>query len=65
MAGIVTFLVYSAGMGIPIILTTILLAKTKDYLLTRIIRAMPWFQKISSFLLISIGIYLILYTLIL
>jgi cytochrome c biogenesis protein CcdA/peroxiredoxin len=65
MAGIVTFLVYSAGMGIPIILTTILLAKTKDYLLTRIIRAMPWFQKISSVLLISIGIYLILYTLIL
>jgi cytochrome c biogenesis protein CcdA/PKD repeat protein/thiol-disulfide isomerase/thioredoxin len=64
-AGIVTFLVYAAGMGIPIILTTILLAKTKDYLLNRIIRAMPWFQKISSLLLIVIGSYLILYTLIL
>ena len=65
MSGIVTFLVYSAGMGIPIILTTILVAKTKNYLLTRIIQAMPWFQKISSVLLISIGIYLIMYTLIL
>jgi cytochrome c biogenesis protein CcdA len=64
-AGIVTFLVYAAGMGLPIILTTILLAKTKDYLLNRIIRAMPWFQKISSLLLIVIGIYLIMYILIL
>jgi cytochrome c biogenesis protein CcdA/PKD repeat protein/glutathione peroxidase-family protein len=64
-AGIVTFLVYSAGMGIPIILTTILLAKTKDYLLSRIMRAMPWFQKISSVLLIGIGIYLIMYILVL
>jgi cytochrome c biogenesis protein CcdA/PKD repeat protein/peroxiredoxin len=61
LAGIVTFVVYAIGMGLPILLITILLAKTKTQLLNRVMNVMPWFEKISSVIIIAIGIYLISY----
>jgi len=51
--------VYAMGMGLPIIITTILVAKAKKFMLKRIMKMMPWFQKISGIVLITIGIYLI------
>jgi cytochrome c biogenesis protein CcdA len=61
LAGIITFVVYAIGMGLPILLITILLAKTKTQLLARVMNVMPWFEKISSVIIIAIGIYLISY----
>jgi cytochrome c biogenesis protein CcdA/cytochrome oxidase Cu insertion factor (SCO1/SenC/PrrC family) len=61
LAGIVTFAVYAIGMGLPILLITILLSKTKTQLLARVMHVMPWFQKISSLVIIAIGVYLISY----
>jgi cytochrome c biogenesis protein CcdA len=61
LSGILTFLVYALGMGLPILLITILLAKTKTQLLNRVMHIMPWFEKISSIIIIAIGIYLISY----
>ncbi|MFQ5758117.1 MAG: cytochrome c biogenesis CcdA family protein, partial [Candidatus Bathyarchaeia archaeon] len=57
--GTITFVVYAIGMGLPIIVTTILVAKAKKLLLERIVKATPWFQKISGIVLIIIGVYLI------
>jgi cytochrome c biogenesis protein CcdA/PKD repeat protein/peroxiredoxin len=59
--GIITFITYAIGMGLPLLLITILLARAKDRFLTKIMGAMPWIQKISSLVIIAIGIYLISY----
>ncbi len=58
-SGIITFLIYSIGMGLPMILTTILVAMAKEATLKRIVNVTPWLQKISGVILIIIGIYLI------
>ncbi len=57
--GVITFLVYSIGMSLPLILTTILIAKTKDLLIKRILNLMPRIQKVSGIILIILGCYLI------
>ncbi len=57
--GITTFVVYAMGMGLPIIVTSVLVAKTKKLLLERLLKMIPWFQKISGLVLITIGAYLI------
>lgn len=57
--GILTFIVYASGMGLPIIITTILVAKAKELTLERIVKMTPWLQKISGTVLIVIGVYLI------
>ena len=55
----ITFVVYAIGMGLPIIITTIFVVKAKKLMLRRIVKMMPWVQKISGIVLIVIGIYLI------
>ncbi len=55
----ITFVVYAIGMGLPIIITTILVAKAKKFMLERMVKMIPWFQKISGIILIIIGAYLI------
>jgi len=57
--GMITFVVYAIGMGLPIIITTILVAKAKKFMLERMVKMIPWFQKISGIVLIIIGAYLI------
>lgn len=57
--GIVTFIVYAVGMGLPLILTTVLVAMAKEIALKRIVEMLPLLQKISGLILIIIGIYLI------
>jgi len=59
LSGIITFMVYAVGMGIPLILTTILVAMAKEMTLKRIGKMLPWLQKISGIILIIIGAYLI------
>jgi len=57
--GMMTFSVYALGMGLPIILTTFLVAKAKKVMIERMVKMMPWFQRISGLILIMIGVYLI------
>lgn len=57
--GILTFTVYAIGMGLPLIIITILLVNTKKMFLKRIMKMMPWIEKLSGIILVSIGVYLI------
>ncbi len=59
--GVITFIIYAFGMGAPMILITLIIAKTKRLLLEKILRMTPWLQKISGLMLIVVGIYLISY----
>lgn len=59
--GIVVLIVYALGMGIPLIITTIIVAKARQLMLKKISRMMPWIQKISGIILIVIGVYLTYY----
>jgi cytochrome c biogenesis protein CcdA len=57
--GMITFAVYAIGMGLPIIITTMLVARAKKLVLQRMAKMIPWFQKISGIVLIMIGAYLV------
>ncbi len=57
--GIATFMVYAIGMGLPIIIITIFVARAKKFMLERMVKMIPWFQKASGIILIIIGAYLI------
>jgi cytochrome c-type biogenesis protein len=57
--GIIAFIIYTIGMGIPIIIITILIAKTKNLIIKRVMKIIPRLQKISGIVLIIIGSYLI------
>jgi len=59
--GVLSFVLYALGMGAPLILTTILLAQTKEYILGRIQRATEQIQKVSGAVLIAVGLYLFYY----
>jgi cytochrome c biogenesis protein CcdA len=59
--GIITFVVYAIGMGLPITITTILIARAKKFLLKKMMKMLPWIQKIGGLVLITIGAYLIYY----
>jgi cytochrome c-type biogenesis protein len=59
--GIITFVVYAIGMGLPITITTIFIAKAKKFLLKKMMKMLPWLQKIGGLVLITIGAYLIYY----
>ena len=59
--GLTTFIVYAIGMGIPLLITTILVAKVKKIVLEKIVRLTPLFQEISGIILILIGIYILYY----
>lgn len=57
--GIITFMVYALGMGLPLILTSILLAKVKELTVNKLVKMTPWIQRFSGIILIIIGAYLI------
>jgi cytochrome c-type biogenesis protein len=59
--GILSFLVYALGMGLPLIVTSLLLAEGKELIIDKIRHYSDWIQKTSGFLLLMIGIYLIFY----
>jgi len=59
--GVANFLVYSAGMGVPMIITTILVAQAKKRLVNKLTNATPILQKVSGIVLVVVGAYLIYY----
>lgn len=56
--GILTFAAYAVGMGIPLVVTSVLLAEAKDYVIARIIRITPRLHRVSGIILILVGVYL-------
>jgi len=56
--GLIIFIFYAMGMGLPIILVTILVAKAKDLILKRMIQSTRVLSKISGLILIVVGSYL-------
>lgn len=57
--GIITFIIYALGMGLPLTLTTILLAMAKELTIKKMVKMLPWIKKISGIILVAVGIYLI------
>jgi len=57
--GIVAFMIYAMGIGLPIIITSVLVVKAKHLLLGRIASLTPTLRKISGIVVVFFGIYLI------
>lgn len=57
--GLVTFLLYALGVGLPLIITSILVATAKRPLISRIRNLTPKLYKLSGVVLILVGLYLI------
>ena len=57
--GLLTFVLYALGVGIPLIITSILVATAKRPLLLKINNITPRLYKFSGIVLILVGIYLI------
>lgn len=59
--GLAIFAAYAVGMGIPLVITSIMLAMAKDYLITRITKITPKIHRLSGIVLILVGVYLTYY----
>lgn len=59
--GIVTFIVYAVGMGLPLILTIVLVAEANELIIRRISGATPIIQRAGGVALILVGLYLFYY----
>jgi cytochrome c-type biogenesis protein len=57
--GILTFITYALGMGVPLLLTSVLLAQAREYLISTISRITPKLHRFSGIILIIVGVYLI------
>jgi cytochrome c-type biogenesis protein len=57
--GMFTFVAYAFGMAVPIILTSILLAEAKEYVIKKFMKNTPLIQRVSGVFLIIIGLYLV------
>lgn len=57
--GVIIFIVYAMGMGLPLITTSILIVKAKHLLLRRIVNLTPILKKVSGIVVIFLGIYLL------
>ena len=57
--GVLSFITYALGMGVPLIVTTVLLSQARDYLIQRINMATERIQRSSGAVLIIVGLYLI------
>ncbi len=56
--GILTFLAFSLGMSLPLILTTVLVARARSLMLRRMVGATSRLQRASGLVLIALAIYL-------
>lgn len=56
--GLLAFVAYALGMGLPLILTSVLVYRANDLLLRRISEATPRLQRVSGVMLVLVGLYL-------
>lgn len=63
-AALATFLVYSSAMGLMMLLTTLLVARSKEVVLTEMTGSMVRIKRASGAVLVLVGIYLMYYYLV-
>jgi cytochrome c-type biogenesis protein len=56
--GVLAFVAYALGMGLPLMLTSVLVAQANDLLLRRISEATPRLQRVSGVMLVLVGLYM-------
>lgn len=56
-----SFVVYALGMGLPLILITVILAVTKETVCKEVTKLTPTIQRLAGLILIIVGSYLIYY----
>jgi cytochrome c-type biogenesis protein len=59
--GILIFLSYAMGLGILLIIITIIITTTKNVILSKIKKILPHIQRLGAIVLITVGIWLIYY----
>jgi cytochrome c biogenesis protein CcdA len=57
--GVLSFVAYALGMGLPLIVTTLLLSQAKDYMIQSINMATEKLRRVSGAVLVAVGLYLI------
>ncbi|HUS77540.1 MAG TPA: cytochrome c biogenesis CcdA family protein [Patescibacteria group bacterium] len=58
-SGVVTFAVYAMGMGLPLVVTSVLVAEAKEYAIRRISGATERLRRLSGGVLLIVGVYLL------
>ncbi|MHA2278519.1 MAG: cytochrome c biogenesis CcdA family protein [Candidatus Kariarchaeaceae archaeon] len=61
LGALITMIIYSVGVAIPLIITAILASKINDLVLTRLTNYLPMLHKGTGIVLIITGVYLIYY----
>ena len=56
---ILTFLLYATGMGIPLMITSILVSQTKDMIINNIRDSTLWMHKFTGTILVMAGLYML------
>lgn len=60
---LVSFVVYALGMGLPLILITVVLAMTKDTMHRKVAESISTIQRVAGLILLIVGVYLTYVTL--
>lgn len=56
--GMLAFVTYAAGMGVPLVVTAVLVVGAKELVVRKIAKATLWLEKVSGILLVIVGLYL-------
>jgi len=59
--GMAIFLSYALGLSLLLIIVTMLVASAKDMMIAKLMRAMPYVERVGALILIVVGVYLICY----
>jgi len=59
--GMAIFLSYALGLSLLLITVTVLVASAKEIVMTKLMRAMPYVERVGAIILIVVGVYLICY----
>jgi len=57
--GLLTFVAYAVGMGVPLVVTSVLIAEAKEYAIGRMASLTPGLRRLSGVVLVLVGLYLI------
>ena len=59
---VVAFIAYALGMGVPLVLTSLLVAEANELMIRRISGAAPRIQRVGGAVLVLVGLYLVYYS---
>jgi cytochrome c-type biogenesis protein len=59
---VVAFIAYALGMGVPLVLTSLLVAQANELMIRRVSGAVPRIQRAGGAVLVLVGLYLVYYS---